>query len=301
MKKPVPEIWRIQVTAPVEALDAFEEALERHADAVTWFMDDDIGTDDGEFEGTWSLQAYSRTPPDRAAIIADLSLAATVSGADLPELDIAKVPDMDWVAETLRNFPPIDAGRFYVYGSHWEGGPPQGRTGLLVDAGTAFGSGEHATTRGCLLALDGLAKSHRFTRPLDLGCGSGILALAVAKTWPVQVLAADIDPESVRVTRVNGRRNGVPSRIKAVVSNGYRNPAIKRQGPYDLICANILARPLTWLAPQLGRHIAPGGIAVLSGLLTRHERMVINAHRRQGLRLLRRIRIGEWSTLVLQA
>jgi ribosomal protein L11 methyltransferase len=296
MPKPRPDLWRVAVTVPEHALDAFEAALETHADAVSMMLPE--GKDPGE-GADWRLEAVSRSAFDQTAVEVALGLAAAAVGIAAPLPEFSRLVQRDWLQENLRSFPPIAAGRFFVHGSHWEGRVPGGAVPLLVDAGTAFGSGEHATTFGCLIALDRLAKRRRFARPLDMGCGSGILALAMAHLWPAPVLAADIDPESVRVARFNARRNQVGARVKAVASDGYRNPAVTRRRPYDLIVANILARPLCRMAPSLAGHLAPGGVAVLSGLLARQERQVLNAHRAQGLRLLGRVAINGWTTLVV--
>ena len=218
----------------------------------------------------------------------------------VPALDVERVPNVDWVLQNLRDFPPIAAGRFFVHGGHWRDGVPTGRIGLKVDAGTAFGSGEHATTQGCLLALDGLAKSKRHVRRvLDVGCGSGILAIAMAHLWPVPVLATDIDPVAVRVAGKNAAINGVGTKVKVAVSDGWRNPVLRKKAPFDVVTANILARPLCRFAPALAAALAPTGVAVLSGLLDWQERMVMAAHERQGLRLQKRLAIDGWATLII--
>ncbi|MGH6979877.1 MAG: 50S ribosomal protein L11 methyltransferase, partial [Stellaceae bacterium] len=162
---------------------------------------------------------------------------------------------------------------------------------------TAFGTGEHATTRGCLLATDHVKRPPR--RILDMGCGTGILAIAAAKLWHRDVLATDIDPESVRVTRVNAKVNGVANAVRAEISPGYRHREIARRAPFNLVLANILARPLMDMAPDLARVLAPGGMAVLSGLLARQEAAVLAAHRAQGLYLVTRIALEGWHTLVV--
>jgi ribosomal protein L11 methyltransferase len=170
---------------------------------------------------------------------------------------------------------------------------------IELDAGLAFGSGEHATTQGCLLELDRLAGRRRFRRVLDLGCGSGILAIAAAKLGAARVIAADNDPLAVAVARENATRNRVGHRIRCLTSAGYRNPLLRTFGPYDLILANILADPLCALARECARHLAPGGIAVLSGLLDRQAARVIAPHRQARLRLRHEITIGIWTTLVM--
>jgi ribosomal protein L11 methyltransferase len=292
-----PDIWRLRLTVDPDALPVFEEVFERFAEAVTFFMEDKTGMSDGDC--LWHLEGFSRTPPDKGEILAALSVMAAATGHEVPPLDIERLPNLDWVAQNLRDFPPIDAGRFFVHGSHWDGAVPVGRISMEIDAGTAFGSGEHATTQGCLKALDWLGKRGRRTRVLDLGSGSGILAMAAAKMWAAKVVATDIDPSAVKVCKGNARNNAVGSRITAVVSDGYRNPVVAKGGPYDVILANILARPLMRFAPDLAAHLAPGGVAILSGLLDWQERMVMGHHEPQGLTLIKRFRIDGWATLVI--
>lgn len=215
---------------------------------------------------------------------------------DLPE--VRKVETRDWVSEVQKSFKPMRCGRFYVYGSHIETRPPLGSIPILMNAGAAFGTGEHETTSGCLRAIDWLGKQQRFIRPLDMGCGSDILAIGAAKLWHVPTLAVDIDAVSVAVARENMRLNRVSQLVQCEVGAGYGAPSV--QGTYDLIIANILARPLVQMSLDLKRHLAPDGVVILSGLLVRQEPLVLWAHRMQGLRLVKRIRQGHWSALVLR-
>jgi ribosomal protein L11 methyltransferase len=298
MPKPHPVVWRVSLTVPLAAVETFETVLDLHADAVSWFLDDP-DSDESDERVLWRLEGFSKTPLDRGVIETALTVAATALRVETPALRLDQIDDTDWVLANLRDFPPISAGRFFVHGSHFEGRVPAGQIPLLIDAGTAFGSGEHATTFGCLSALDRLMRRRRFRRPLDLGCGSGILAIAIAKSTALRVQAADIDPVSVTVATRNAKRNGMASRVHACQSDGYRSRTLARHRPYDLIVANILARPLAAMAADLDRHLAADGIVVLSGLLNRQERFVLAAHRMQGLSLLGRIRIQGWSTLVL--
>lgn len=297
MPRPTAEIWRIAITVPEHAVAGFETALEDFADAVTWFIPPERDIGDG---GPWFVEGYARAAPDRPALTAALAAMAAALGVEAPEPCVERVPARDWVSENLRDFPPIRAGRFFVHGSHFEGRQPPGSLPLTVDAGTAFGSGEHATTWGCLIAIDRLARRRRFRRPLDVGCGSGILAMAMARTWPVPVLATDIDPQAARVAAFNAARNGLRGRVRAVTADGYRSRAVAAGPVYDLILANILARPLCRLARDLAAHLAPGGVAVLSGLLDRQERQVLAAHRRHGLSLAGRVAVKGWHTLILR-
>lgn len=298
MPKSHPDIWRVEVVVPLYAVETFEAALEGFTDAVSWFLADPDADETAEHE-LWRLEGYSRTPLSRGRLETSLALAAAGMGIEMPAYAMEKVPDVDWVMATLRSFEPITIGRFFIHGSHYEGKVPAGKIGLLIDAGTAFGSGEHPTTHGCLAAIDRLLRRRRFRKPLDLGCGSGILGIAVAKAAAVPVLLSDIDPISVRVATLNAKTNGAAARIAAVVSDGYTSRAIRRRQPFDLIVANILARPLAHMAADLRRHLAPDGVAVLSGLLNRQERYVLAAHRAQGLSLLGRVRLHGWSTLIL--
>ncbi len=298
MGKNHPDIWRVKLVVKLPALEACEAALDGVVEVSSWFLDDP-DADETDENTDWCLEGFARVPPDRAALDGALAVAAASVGAPPPVMTIEQLPDTDWVLASLRDFPPISAGRFFVHGSHFDGEVPSGRIALKVDAGTAFGSGEHATTRGCLLAIDGILRRRKIRHGLDLGCGSGILGIALAKATRRKVMAADIDVTAVKVARRNAASNGVASFFSVVPSPGYRHPAIGRGKPYDLILANILARPLVSMAADLGRHLAPGGHAVLAGLLVRQERLVLAAHKLQGLTLVARIRINGWAILVL--
>ena len=188
-------------------------------------------------------------------------------------------------------------------GSHVTAPPPAGSLAIKVEAGNAFGTGRHESTRGCLLALDRLAKRRRVRRALDMGCGSGVLAIAVAKLWRDSlqgpVLALDNDPIAVAVTKENAAVNAVATVLEAAVSDGYRGLPALGGGPFDLIVANILAEPLEAMAGDLAAHLAPGGTAILSGLLAVQERSLRAKHRTQGIILKDRVRLGGWTTLIL--
>ncbi len=205
-----------------------------------------------------------------------------------------------WLARTYQGFPEQLVGRrFALRGTHLDGATAPGRITLVLDAGLAFGSGEHGSTRGCVRALEGVAH-RRPRRILDLGTGSGILAMAAARLLHRGVLATDIEPWSVRVAAENARANGVGRLVRPRLANGWRHRRVAAEGPYDLVFANILARPLCLMAGSLARGLAPGGTAILAGLLATQACMVLAAHRRHGLRLERVLREGEWATLVLR-
>jgi ribosomal protein L11 methyltransferase len=274
------------------------EVFEEEALSVSVFEIEDEAT--AELLG-WQIDLIYREEPDRAALEAALRPACAAAGASLESIAVERVPATDWVGATQLKLPPIEAGRFLVHGSHVRDDLPEGLVPIEIDAGLAFGSGEHATTHSCLIAIDRLARHKRFRRVLDVGCGSGVLAIAAAKCWPARVVALDNDPIAVRVAAENMRINGVAEQVEVVLADGYRHPLVRRLRPFDLILANILADPLIELAPALARHLAPGGHAVLSGLLDRQADAVIAAHCRQGLHLIGRVDQGPWTALVLQA
>ncbi|BCW88766.1 Release factor glutamine methyltransferase [Alphaproteobacteria bacterium SO-S41] len=236
------------------------------------------------------IEAYYAEAPDGDALTAIL-------GRDVK---VEALPDVDWVKLSQEGLPPVRAGRFFVYGAHDKGKAPSNTIALGIDAGVAFGTGHHETTTGCLMALDWMKRTGMApSNALDLGCGTGVLALGADRLWRIPVMASDIDPQAIDVTRENLRLNGGQMRIRAVVAEGFAHPMIGAAAPYDLIIANILAGPLTQLAPGIRDHIAPGGRVVLSGLLRTQELLVLSFYRAFGFRLERRWRLGPWSVLLL--
>ena len=210
------------------------------------------------------------------------------------------LPDQDWIRLSQEGLPPVRAGRFFVYGAHDAGEVPPGVIAIRIEAGLAFGTGHHETTALCLKALCHIARGGRRRRVLDLGCGTGVLAIAAVKLWHRTVLATDIDAVAVEVARENARTNETGPLIHAAMADGLTHPAIRSRAPFDLVCANILAGPLTILAPGLCARLARGGIAVLSGLLRNQEGQVLSYYRPHGLVLRRTYRDGPWSALVLE-
>jgi len=217
------------------------------------------------------------------------------------EVHVQLLPDTDWIKLSQEGLPPVRAGRFFVYGAHDKGKVPPGIIPIRIEAGLAFGTGHHETTALCLAALSDLAKRRRFANVLDLGCGTGVLAIGAAKLWKKRVIASDIDAIAVEVTRENARANGEAPLIRAVTADGLGSPALAASAPYDLIVANILAGPLTRLAPDIARALARGGVLILSGLLRGQENLVLSFYRPHGLILRARRREGPWSALVLEA
>ncbi|MGA7675241.1 MAG: 50S ribosomal protein L11 methyltransferase [Rhizomicrobium sp.] len=216
------------------------------------------------------------------------------------EVRVILLPDTDWIKLSQEGLPPVRAGRFFVYGAHDKGKVPPGVIPMRIEAGMAFGTGHHETTALCLAVLSDLAKRRRFARALDLGCGTGLLAIGAAKLWRRRVLASDIDPEAIAVTRENAAINGEAPLVRALMADGLTHPALARTAPFDLIVANILAGPLTRLAPAIARALGPGGMLVLSGLLRWQENLVVGYYRPHGLILRAVRRDGSWSALVLE-
>ncbi len=274
------------------ALPLFEAALENFGGAVV--------TGGADARGQVPIDVYLTREPDRAALAARFAAAAAAAGTPVPAFDCRPLPNLDWVAESQKALPALRVGRFWIHGSHVGATPPAGTLPLRIDASTAFGTGRHQSTQGCLLALQDLARRIRPRRALDMGCGSGILAIAMAGLWPIRVTAVDNDLESLARTRVHAAMNHAANRLRVLLSDGYGHRAVARGGPYDLIVANILARPLAAMAPDLRRHLAPGGRAVLAGLLVPQEGQVLARHRALGLALTGRIVLGDWVTLMLR-
>lgn len=284
--------WILELETDVVGASVLMDMLDELALTASSF---EIG--DGK---VWQVSAMFAEMPDHAMLASAIARAAASAGVTAPEFAVKPLEARDWLAENRASFQPIRAGRFFIHPTFYEGRPPVGAHAIALDAATAFGSGSHGTTKGCLLALDRIARRRRPRRILDMGCGSGILAIAAAMAWKRSVLAVDIDDEAVRVTVENARRNAVANYMRAGAGPGFNAPIMRRQPKFDLIVANILARPLIAMAPALTRALGPGGEIVLSGLLTNQENQVIAAYRAQGLALVRRGSIDDWSTLVLK-
>ena len=249
--------------------------------------------------GRWQVAIYFRAAPDRQAVRAVVASAAGCAAARA--LNFARVAAQDWVRQSLAGLAPVAVGRFVVHGAHDRAGIPLNRIGIEIEAALAFGSGHHGTTRGCLLALDGLCKSpprgRRSRRVLDLGTGSGVLAIAAARALRRCVLATDIDASAVRVARANARLNRAGAMVEAVKADGVTARSIRRRAPFDLVFANILLGPLQRIAAPLKRLVAPGGRVVVSGLFPAQANAAMAAYR--PLVLERRIDLDGWTTLVL--
>tara|TARA_B100000315_G_scaffold251148_1_gene285440 strand:+ start:1308 stop:2183 length:876 start_codon:yes stop_codon:yes gene_type:complete len=282
--------YRVAIVVPREFGDTFSEVLEPHVSSVAWTAQEEAA--EAEVLG------FAEEQPNEDAVRLAIKLTAEALEIAAPDIEIAEIPERNWVLDNIKQFPPISAGRFFVHGAEYEEAIPNGQIGLRVPAGAAFGSGDHGSTKGCLLALDKM--DHLRARgALDMGCGSGILAIAMAKRWHIPVVASDIDPISTEVSRENAEINSVARYVRNICASGYDHPVV-RAGRYDLIVSNILARPLCIMAKDLGRHLNPGGWAVLSGLLRGDANRIISAHHQQGLRLHSRVELGDWVTIVMR-
>ena len=274
------------------------EAADRLALACEGLEPEPTGVGTFEIEdgsGLWEVAAYFVEKPDLAA----LALLAKVHGAQ--DFIVSEVPDQDWVAKVRRDLAPVEAGRFFVYGSHDADKLPLGRIGLLIEAAMAFGTGHHGTTLGCLRALDHLIDDGFVARrAADIGCGPAVLAMAAAKVFPDPVIASDIDPIAVEVAETNVRTNGLSGRVICLEATGFDQPEILAAAPFDLVFANILKGPLIALAPDMAGHLAPGGFAILSGILNEQAADVIEVYARNGFNLVEHQKIVDWSTLTLQ-
>lgn len=245
--------------------------------------------------GLWDVGGIFASAPDTLG----LALLARVHWA--PDFGIERVDDRDWVAQVRSELTPVEAGRFVVFGSHDRARIPVNRVGLEIEAAQAFGTGHHATTQGCLLALDRLVRRGLVARRVaDIGGGTGVLAMAAASVWPADAIAGDIDPLATETARENVAANGLAGRVNCVTAAGFRHPRLRAAAPYDLIFANILAGPLKRMAPGLALHQAPGGVAILSGILARQAKGVTAVYRSWGYGLQETVRIEDWTTLVLR-
>ena len=248
--------------------------------------------------GRWDITLHFAQAPDQASIRELVAIAA--GGEVARDIKFDTVEARDWVKATLEELVPVRAGRFMVHGHHDRSKVAPNKLGIEIEAALAFGTGHHGTTRGCLLLLDSVLKAYRPRRVLDLGTGTGVLAIAAAKALHGGVLASDIDPLSVGVARDNARLNGAGNRVRTIHASGFSAPQFGQHRPFDLVLANILANPLRQMATPMARHLAPSALVILSGLLPYQANGVIAAYRARGLVLLRHLKIEGWSSLLMR-
>lgn len=246
---------------------------------------------------SWSLEAHFEAGAKEAELRGFITRAA---GAQADRVVFERIDAIDWVQASLAGLTPVEAGRFVIHGAHARGRFPLNRIAIEIEAALAFGTGHHGTTRGCLLLLDHVLKAYRPRRVLDLGTGTGVLAIAAAKALQIRVLASDIDPLAVKVAHDNARLNGTGDLVEAVHATGFSAPEFTQRGPFDLVLANILANPLRQMATPMARHLASSALVILSGLLPHQAQSVIAAYRARGLVLERHIQIEGWSSLLLR-
>ena len=277
-----PPLWKASVALTKREASDVSAALELDGSAQAVLIVEE------PFGSGAVVEALYTDPPDVLYLSRITGRAITVE----------PLPDQDWIRLSQEGLPPVRAGRFFVYGAHDAGQVPHGVIPIKIEAGLAFGTGHHETTSLCLEVLSDVARERSFRNVLDLGTGTGLLAIGAAKLWKRSVLASDIDPVAVEVARDNAIANGTGPLVRAVVADGLANPILARAAPYDLLIANILAGPLTKLAPDIVKSLAPGAVLVLSGLLNNQEKLVASFYR--DLRYVGARRAGPWSALVFE-
>ncbi|WP_170473717.1 50S ribosomal protein L11 methyltransferase [Ruegeria arenilitoris] len=244
--------------------------------------------------GLWEVGGYFTETPDETA------LAVLAAAFQARPFVVSELPETDWVAHVRRELAPVEAGRFFVYGSHDADKLPDGCIPLLIEAAMAFGTGHHGTTLGCLKALDRLIeKGFKASKVADIGCGTAVLAMAAARVWDGEIIASDIDPVAVEVAEANLKANEMLSAVKCVEAAGFDHPDLKANAPYDLIFANILKGPLIALAPDILSNLRIGGYAILSGILNEQAEDVLKVYSQIGFNQSQKQEIGDWTTLIL--
>ncbi|WP_272004146.1 50S ribosomal protein L11 methyltransferase [Roseovarius sp. ZX-A-9] len=286
----MPTYTALTTLSGMAAAEALADDLERLSPEPTGVGTTEI--EDGS--GLWEVGGYFEDMPDQAG----LALLAKMHGAR--PFVVSELPDTDWVAKVRRELSPVEAGRFFVYGSHDADKVPEDCEPLLIEAAMAFGTGHHGTTLGCLRAIDALAVDGFVPDAVaDIGCGTAVLAMAAARLWPGRVLASDIDEVAVEVALANVRANGLQDRVECLEATGLDHPVLEAAAPFDLICANILMGPLIALAPEVTARLNDGGLVILSGVLNEQADEVIDVYTRCGNNVVRREEIGEWTTTTL--
>ncbi len=280
----MPVCWKARAVLPKRDAQALSEALEQiePAPVVSAF---ELGE-----RGMWEVEAFFSEEPDEADLLQRFG----------NPMRVIPIEDENWVARALEGLPPVKTERFFLHGDHTATQVPPNAIGLKIEASYAFGTGHHGTTRGCLLAFEHLAKRRHFKNALDLGCGTGVLAMAFARLMHRPAIATDIDPLATQKTIENARLNRAAPYLRAATAVGFKTPLIAEHAPYDLIFANILAGPLMKLLPGIKANLAPGGHAILSGLLDEQANGICAMARAQSLRLIRRSALEGWVTLILR-
>jgi len=278
-------MWRLSFLSSVAEAEYLASQLEDFCLAVSWFEKDAQAQ-------VWQVEATFEEQPDEKNI---KSLLGALS------YELAPLPSKDWLSENRKSFPAIDIGPFYIYGSHHQEKLPEGKIAFRIDAATAFGTGQHATTQGCLLALHDLKQAGiKVQNYLDLGCGTAVLAMAMARLFQVRGIASDNDPEAVDRANLNVAENHLERFVEVILSEGFSHERLEAQAPYSLIAANILVDPLIALSPEMARFMAEEGKVILSGLLQTQQHATLKAYEKVGFSLQKTYPMAEWVTLVLK-
>jgi ribosomal protein L11 methyltransferase len=286
------KLWLTEIEIPMDNVDFFMDGLEVLADSLTCFESD-------EDEKIWKLQIYNQSKPDLEVISDTLRELAKEINISKPTYLVSEIEETDWVSESQKNFEAVDAGKFFIYPSWRKDEIPDEKIAIEIDPKQAFGTGGHETTKGCLIALQEL--KGKFINVLDMGCGSGILAIAAAKLWTdSSVIAVDNDPICVETTIENAQINNV-SNIEIAYSDGYDSNLVHENGSYEIIISNILATPLIEFAPKAKKYIASGGYIILAGLNSDQSDSVIEAHEKAGFLFVSKKEYGNWTILVMKA
>jgi ribosomal protein L11 methyltransferase len=285
-------VWQAKFTLSQAGLTALEPMLLEHFQTVTTLLNN---------MGTWDIEVILTEEEHPEDFAKNLHSLAQNVGVTVADPVVTQIPETDWLQHVYQQLAPITLGRFFVHGEHYTDGTPDGKIPLRIEAATAFGTGSHPTTATCMLALDGLAQSGVTpSSVLDMGCGSGILAVAAAKVFNVPVVAIDNDPEATRMTNHAGIENNVGSQLVVACGDGFNTPAVAQHGPYDLIMANILATPIIAMAPALVAQLAPQAYMIFSGFLAEHANDVAAAYAPFGCVVQDQYERGDWAALVLK-
>lgn len=285
-------MWQISLEAHEDFMPSFTEVLENVSPSVACFKK--------PYTDHWQIDAYfEEKPPLETLETAFSDLKSKIKAAFI-DFKVTEVQNENWLEMVHQAFPAFEVGSFYVYGSHITEKPPENKVPLQVDAATAFGSGEHETTRGALEMIEAQWHTKQIERPLDVGCGSGILAIAMAKLWPVQTWAVDLDEESTRVAKVNCQINGVDEHVTILCGDGVSHKEVRKNKSFDLVVANILAGPLMEMAPDIAEVMEKKGTLILSGILDSQKDKVFSVYEYEGFTLNKTHIIGEWATLVFE-
>lgn len=286
------QIWKAKFTLPSAHIESVEPYLWEAFENISFYRHD------GD-ETKHNVEVIYEGDQNQESIEQKLSLICTNTNINAPIVSFEKIPDINWLQHVYKEYPPLVAGRFFVHGGHVTN-YPQDKIEISLNAATAFGTGEHGTTKGCLLALDVLFEKHSFENPIDMGCGAGVLSIAAAKFLKKKIIAIDNDAEAVRVVVKNADINNVSNYIDAECGDGFKAGLAIKSAPYDLIMANILAGPLIDMAPDIKKFSDASGFVILSGVLQTQENKVLSIYQSLGFSVIEKYPIDEWQTIVLR-